>query len=45
MWKKLKLSSYDGDSGGKKCKQGYGWVWHSLHLAGVWTQAIGFVLV
>jgi hypothetical protein len=49
MRKKLKLS-YDGiDSGSKKCKQGYGdaygGVWRSLRLAGVWSQAVGFVLV
>jgi hypothetical protein len=43
--KKLKLRS---DSG-KKCKRGYGGaydgVWRSLLLVGVWSQAVGFVLV
>jgi hypothetical protein len=49
MRKKLKLISDDGVSGGKKCKRGYcgayGGVWRSLRLAGVWSQAVGFVLV
>jgi hypothetical protein len=45
MQKKLKLSSDGGDSDSQKCKQGYGRVWHSLYLAGVWNQAVGFVLV
>jgi hypothetical protein len=45
MREKLKLNSDDGDSGGKKCKRGYGGVWRSLRLAGVWSQAVGFVLV
>jgi hypothetical protein len=39
MRKKSKLSSNGGDSGSKKCKQGYGeaygGVWRSLRLAGV----------
>jgi hypothetical protein len=47
--KKLKLSSDGGDSGGNKCKRGYGGaygeVWWSLRLLGVWSQAVGFVLV
>jgi hypothetical protein len=49
MRKKLKLSSDGGDSGSKKCKRGYdgayGGIWRSLRLAGVWSQAVGFVLV
>jgi hypothetical protein len=45
MWKKLKLSLDGGDSGSKKCKKGYGGVWQSLHLVGVWSQVAGFVLV
>jgi hypothetical protein len=44
-WKKLKLTSDGGDSGGKKCKWGYGRVWWCVRLAGVWSQAVGFVLV
>jgi hypothetical protein len=48
-WEKLKLSSDDGDSGSKEWKRGYysayGGVWRSLRLAGVWSQAVGFVLV
>jgi hypothetical protein len=45
MRKKMKLISDGGDSGGKKCKWGYGGVWRSLRLAGVWSQAVGFVFV
>jgi len=45
----LKLSSDGGYSGIEKCKLGYvsacGWVWRSLRLTGVWSQAVGFVLV
>jgi hypothetical protein len=45
----LNLSSDDGDFGSKKCKRdyggAYGGVWWSLHLAGVWIQAVGFFLV
>jgi hypothetical protein len=45
----MKLSSDGGDSGSNKCKRGcvgaYGGVWLSLRLAGVWSQAVGFVLV
>jgi hypothetical protein len=48
MRKKLKLSSDGGDSGSKKCERGYGGayggVWRSLRLAGVWSQAVSFVL-
>jgi len=48
MWKKLK-SSDSGDSGSKKCECGYGGayggVWRSLLFEGVWSQAVGFVLV
>jgi hypothetical protein len=44
-----KLSSDSGDSGKRRCKRGYGGayggVWRSLRLAGVWSQAVGFVLV
>jgi hypothetical protein len=47
--KQLKLSSDSGDSGSKKCRLGYGdacgGVWRSLRLGGVWSQAVGFVLV
>jgi hypothetical protein len=39
------LNSDGGDSGSKKCKSDYGGVWQSLCLAGVWSQAVGFVLV
>jgi hypothetical protein len=46
---KLKLISDGGDSGSKKCKRGYGGacggVWRSLRLAGVWHEAVCFVLV
>jgi hypothetical protein len=45
MQKKFKLNFDGGDSGSKKCKQGYGRVWRSLHLAGVWSQTVSFVLV
>jgi hypothetical protein len=49
MRKKMKLNSDGGDSGSKKCKRGYdgayGGVWRSLHLAEVWSQTVGFVLV
>jgi hypothetical protein len=45
MRKKLKLISDGGDFGSKKCIRGYGGVWPSLRLAGVWSQAVGFVLV
>jgi hypothetical protein len=45
---KLKLGRDGGDSDGKKCKRGYGGVcggvWQSQLLAGIWTQAVGFVL-
>jgi hypothetical protein len=38
-----------GESGNKKCKRGYGgaygWVRRSQRLAGVWSLAVGFVLV
>jgi hypothetical protein len=47
--KKFRLSSDGGDFGSKKCKRGfggsYGEVWRSLRLTGVWSQAVGFVLV
>jgi hypothetical protein len=47
MREKLKLSSDGGDYGSKKCKRGcggaYGGVWRSPRLAGVWSQAVGFV--
>jgi hypothetical protein len=46
---KLKLISDSGDSGRKKSKRGYGGayggVWLSPRLAGVWSLAVGFVLV
>jgi hypothetical protein len=45
MRKQLKLISDGGDSASKKCKEGYGGVWPSLHLVGVWSQAVGSVLV
>jgi hypothetical protein len=43
----LKLSFNGGYSSSKKCKRGgaYGGVWRSLLLPGVWSQAVGFVLV
>jgi hypothetical protein len=38
-----------GNSGNRKFKRGYGdacgGVWWSLHFAGVWNQAVSFVLV
>jgi hypothetical protein len=46
---KLKLSSDGGDSGSKKYKRGYGGAYggdyRNLCLVGVWSQAVGFVLV
>jgi hypothetical protein len=45
MQKKLKVSSDCDNSGSKKSKQGYGGAWQNLHLAGVWNQVVGFVLV
>jgi hypothetical protein len=45
MRKTLKLCSDGGDSGSKKFKRGCGGVWLNLCLAGVWSQAVGFVLV
>jgi hypothetical protein len=49
MRKKIKLISDGGDSGSKKCKRGcggaYGGVWRSLLLVGVWSQAVGLLLV
>jgi hypothetical protein len=45
MRKKLKSNSDSGDSDSKKCKGGYGGVCWSLPLSGVWSQAVGFVLV
>jgi hypothetical protein len=48
MRKKLKLSSDGGDFADNKSRRGYGdaneGVWRSLRLAGVWSQAVGFVL-
>jgi hypothetical protein len=47
MRKKLKLSFECGDSGNKKFKRGYGGydaVWRNVHLAGVWSRPVGFVL-
>jgi hypothetical protein len=47
--KKLKLSCDGGESASTKLKRGYGGtcggVWRSLRLAGVWSQAVGSVLV
>jgi hypothetical protein len=47
--KEFKLISDGGHSDSKKCKRGYGgaygWVWRSLRLAEIWSQAVGFVLV
>jgi hypothetical protein len=49
MLRKLKMNSDVDDCGGKKFKHGYdgacGRVWHRLRLVGVWTQAVGFMLV
>jgi hypothetical protein len=43
--KKFKLNSVSDDSGRKKCKRRCGGVWRSLCLAGIWSQAVGFVLL
>jgi hypothetical protein len=47
--RKKKLSSDGHDSGSKKYKTDYdgtyGGVWRNLRLAGVWSQAVGFMLV
>jgi hypothetical protein len=44
--KMLKLRSDSGDSGVKNCNGGaYGEVWRSMRLSGVWSQAVGFLLV
>jgi hypothetical protein len=47
--KHLKSSSDGGESGGNRCKRSYsgafGGVWRSLLLIGVWSQAVGFVVV
>lgn len=45
MRENLKLKSEVSDCGRKKCERGCGRAWQILHLAGVWNQAIGFVLV
>jgi hypothetical protein len=45
MRKKLKLSSDGGDCGSKKNKRDYCGVWRTLRLVGVWSQAVGFVLM
>jgi hypothetical protein len=42
---KLKLSFDRGDFGSKKRIRRYGGLWRILRLAGVWSQAVGFVLV
>jgi hypothetical protein len=42
--KKFKLISDGGDSGSKRCKRGYSST-YDLRLAGVWSQAVGFVVV
>jgi hypothetical protein len=46
---KFKLGSDGGDSGSKKRKPGHGsgtgGVWQDMHVAGVWSQAVGFVFV
>jgi hypothetical protein len=42
---KIKLISDVGDCGSKKYKEGYGGVWLSYRLAGVGSDAVGFVLV
>jgi hypothetical protein len=45
---KVKLSSDGSDSASEKFRRGYGGayggIWWSLRLAGVWSQAVGFVL-
>jgi hypothetical protein len=47
--KKMKTSCGRGDSARMKCMRGcggaYGAVWRYLHLAGSWSQTVGFVLV
>jgi hypothetical protein len=49
MQRNLILSSNGSDCGSRKCKRGYnvtcGGVCQSLRLTGVWSQAVGFVLV
>jgi hypothetical protein len=51
MRNKSKLFSEGCDSGSNKRKQGYGvtysvaWLSLHLHLAGVWSQAVGFMSV
>jgi hypothetical protein len=49
MRKELKLISDWGDSGVKKCRRGNGGtcggVWRRLHLVGVWSQAVNFLLM
>jgi hypothetical protein len=45
----MKLVSDGGDCGSRKLKLSYGnacdGIWRSLHLAGDWSQAVGFVLM
>jgi hypothetical protein len=49
MRKEFKFISDGGDSGSKKFNPGYGGayggIWWSECLAGVWSQAVDFVLV
>jgi hypothetical protein len=43
---KFEVSSDGGSSGSKKCCGGtYDGVWWNLRFAGVWSQAVGFMLV
>jgi hypothetical protein len=42
---KSKLRFDGNDCAWKKCKRGYGRIWRSVCLAGVWSQAFGSVLV
>jgi hypothetical protein len=48
MQKQSKLSSDGTGSGGEKCERShgdiFGWVWQILHMAGIWSQAVGFML-
>jgi hypothetical protein len=42
---KIKSSSDGGECSRKKCKRGYGGVWRSPRLSGMWSQAVCFVLL
>jgi hypothetical protein len=40
----MKLSFDGGDFVMEEYKVGYGGIWRNLHMAGVWSQSLGFVL-